>query len=254
MRCDRQKNERQSLKLYIAVWVLLIGYLLFYTWKWDITTPFLTIELLGPWIAVALLWGVLVAVSEWDSVFKPRNLQLLQAPGFGLGFLAYILFFLAFNTGVFLVLLYSLEGAMSRLYPNAGTDPLMILPSIGQDGNRYLFLACFIALTIVQIFSVSKLLARWFSTTMESWLNLPNPPTPSEEPYNPPPQEPKEEHTAMPKALHIRATVQPDGKVEVDVVVNSTSSKPECSETDVADSEAEQSPPQADQECQEPKE
>lgn len=195
MQCDKQRNESKSLKPYIAVWALLTGYLLFHTWRWDPPKPFLTTELLGPWIAIALLWGVLVAVSEWDSVFKSRNLQLRQVPGFGFGFLAYILFFLAFNTSVFLVLLYTLDGAMSRLYPDAGTDPLMIIPSIGQGGNRYLFLVCFIALTIVQIFSVSKLLAQWFSTTMESWLNLTDTPT----------REPR----------YFRTTVRPGGRVEV---------------------------------------
>ena len=251
MRSERQKSEIGALVAPIVVWMFLAGYLAFHTFQWDPPKPFLTTELLGPWIAIAFLSGVLVAASEWDSVFKPRNLQLRQAPGFGLGFLAYILFFLAFNTGMFLVLLYTLDEAMSRLYPNARTDPLMIIPYIGQEANRYLFLACFIALTIVQIFSVSKLLARWFSTTMESWLNLPNPPTPSEKPDNPLSQEPKEEHTAMPEALRIRATVQPDGKVEIDVVVNSTSSKPKCSEPDIVNSETEQHPSQTSQESEE---
>ena len=251
MRSERQKSEIGALVASIVVWMALTVYLSVYVFQWNPPKPFLTTELLGPWIAIALLSGVLVAASEWDSVFKPRNLQLRQAPGFGLGFLAYILFFLAFNTGVFLVLLYTLDVAMSRLYPDADTNPLMIFPPIGQEANRYLFLASFIALTIVQIFSVSKLLARWFSTTMESWLNLPNPPTPSEKPDNPLSQEPKEEHTAMPEALHIRATVQPDGKVELDVVVNPTSSKPECSEPDAVNSETDQSPSQSSQESEE---
>ena len=124
MRSERQKSEIGALVASIVVWMALTVYLSVYVFQWNPPKPFLTTELLGPWIAIALLSGVLVAASEWDSVFKPRNLQLRQAPGFGLGFLAYILFFLAFNTGVFLVLLYTLDGAMSRLYPNARHRPL----------------------------------------------------------------------------------------------------------------------------------
>ena len=195
MQDDDRKAECYSLKVSIVIWVFLTGYLSFHTWGWDPPKPFLTTELLVIWVPFALLSGALVAVSEWDLVFNPRNLQLCQALRFLLGFLAYILFFLAFNTGVLLVLLYTLDGAMSRLYPDACTDPVMIIPSIGPGGNRYLFLACFIALTIVQIFSVSKLLAKWFSTTMENWLNLPNPPAR--------------------EARYFRTTVRPGGKVEI---------------------------------------
>ena len=231
MRHDRQKNERKSLKFWVITWALLTGYLLFHTWQWDPTTPFLTTELLVLWFIFAIALGIYTCGSAWDPVDKARNLQLWQGLGFGFGFILYILFALAFNAGVFVGVLFALDSAMSRLNPNAGIELATIHPSIGPEANRYLLLLFFIAVTIAQTFSVSKPLARWFSTNMESRLNLANRPTLSEKPCKPPSQKLDKEHTATPEARYFRTMVLPGGRVEVaspeleagrtvDVVVN----------------------------------
>lgn len=231
MRYDKQKNERKSLKLLIVVWALLTGYLFFHTWQWDPETPFLTTRLLTAWFAFALLSGTLVGASGWDSVFRARNLQLRQALGFGTGFALYLLFVLAFNAGVFVGVLFALDSAMSRLNPNAGMELVTLHPSIGPEANRYLLLLFFIAVTIAQVFSIIRPLAQWFSTSMESWLNLTSPPTPPEMPDKLPSRKPDEEHLDTPEARYFRTAVLPGGRVEVaspeleagrtvDVVVN----------------------------------
>ena len=228
-----QKNEHQSLKLYIAVWVLLTGYLLFHTWNWDPKDPFITTELFRVWFGFALLSGVWVGVAAWDTVDEVRSLQLWQGLGFALGFILYMLSVLAFNAGVLVGLLFAFDAAIDRLNPNAGMEPVTIHPSIGSEVNRYLLLLFFIAVTIAQTFSVSKPLARWFSSNLESCLNLTSTPAPPEKLNKLPSQEINinEEHTGKPEARYFRTTVLPSGRMEVaspeleagqtvDVVVN----------------------------------
>jgi len=195
MRYDRQKNERKSLKFWIITWALLTGYLIFHTWQWDPTTPFLTTDLLVPWFIFAIILGLYSSGSAWDLVHEACDLQLWQALGFGCGFLLYILMVLAFNAGVFVGMLFALDSAMSHLNPNASIELVTIHSSIGPEANRYLLLLFFIAVTISQTFSVSKPLARWFSKNMESWLKLSTRPT-SETRY-------------------FRTMVQPGGRVNV---------------------------------------
>lgn len=215
MRCDWRKIERNSLKVYIVVWVLLAGYLLFHTWKWDPKDPFITALLLQTWFGFALVSGLWVGASAWDTVDKKRNLQSWQRPRFAIGIILYFLSVLAFNAGVFVGMLFTFDAAIDRLNPNAGMEPVTIQPYIGPEVNRYLLLLFLIAVTIAQILSVSRPLARWFSSNMESWLNLTNTPTPAEKLDNLPSQEPDEEHTAKPEARYFRATVLPSGRVEV---------------------------------------
>ena len=176
MQQDKQRNESKFLKLYIAVWVLLSCYLLFHTWKWDPKDPFITADLFRVWFGLALFSGAWVGAAAWDTVDKIRSLRSWQGLGFALGFTFYMLSVLAFNAGVFVGLLFAFDAAIDRLNPKSGMEPVTIHPSVSSEVNRYLLFLFLIAVAIAEPLSVRKPLARWFSSNMESWLNLPNPP------------------------------------------------------------------------------
>ena len=202
MQYDKQRGERQFLKLFIIFVAALTGYLFFHTLQWDPEEPFLTTEPLVPWWIFATGWGLLVGSFAWDqSYIGFKVTSLWKQFGYMLGFLAYFLIVLLFNILLFHGMLFSLDGLMSRIYPTVGIDPVAIHPYITPEVNRFLLPFYFIAVTVIETLSIGKPLARWFNTSMESWLDLEKPPTPPEKPDNPPSQEPKEEHTATLEAF-----------------------------------------------------
>ena len=192
--CER-KSEGNFFRLWIVIWIMLACYLFVHTMRWDPQTPFITSQLFRTWFAFALLSGVLAAASGWDTAGKASDLKLWQGLGFGFGFLLYFLIVLAFYAGVFIGTLFAFDAAIDRLIPNADMEPVTIHPSIGSKVNRYLLLLFLIVVTIPQAFSVSKPLARWFNTNMESRLKLST--------------------RATPEPRYFRTTVKPGGRVKV---------------------------------------
>ena len=191
MRCDKRKTARNSLKLLIALWAALTGYLFFHTWQWDPTKPFITAELFRVWFGFALGAGLYAGASAWDQEVNTEYKLSLpwQALKWAAGILLYFLIVLDFYAGVFVGMLFAFDATIDRLNPNADIDPVTIHPYIGSEVNRYLLLLFLIIITITQTFSVGMRLARWFNTNMASWLNLTTRPAPPKKPDKPPSQE-----------------------------------------------------------------
>ncbi len=190
MKHDTRKAEHDSLKVWVAIWVALTGYLFFHTWQWNPTTPFITEGLLQIWFILALVLGVYAGSSAWDLVAKVYRLpSVRQTVGYGTGFALYVLIVLAFYAGVFVGMLFAFGATIESSNANADIDPVTIHSYVSSEANRYLLLLFFIIVTIVQTLLVGKPVARWFHTEMERRLNLANPPTPPKQPDKPSSQE-----------------------------------------------------------------
>ena len=212
----RQKWDDWSVKTLPIIWTLLTGYLIFHTWHWDPTTPFLTTELLVPWLIFAIASGIVNAGSGWDSSYIGYEVSSnLQRIGYLVAFTLYSLIVVAFNAGVFVGMLFALDAAMRYLDPNAGVELVTIHPSIGPEANRYLLLLFFIVVTIAQSFSIGKPLAQWFNTNMASWLKLTDPSTSPKKPDQSPSQQLDKENSAIPEPRFFRTVIRPGGRVEV---------------------------------------
>ena len=152
--------------LWIGFWIYLGVFTLIHTYRWDPTAPYLTDGLLALWELTSVLLGFWAGLSAWwGATLNHRPWQVLygwQVLGWSLGLIGYMCVVVGFHVGVMMGMIFGLDATLHR-YPEIPIDGFFL----NASSARYVFLAAFLIVAILQTLAIGGPMAR----QMVTWLS-----------------------------------------------------------------------------------